>query len=83
MSMIFPRIPSHQLPAPNWTPETVGPSHPPQQPDQPRLLALIRAAWRRRRSRIDLSRLDARMLKDIGLTYADVDQEANKPFWRP
>ena len=29
-----------------------------------------------------LLRLDDRMLRDIGLSRADVEQEADKPFWR-
>jgi uncharacterized protein YjiS (DUF1127 family) len=41
------------------------------------------AVWRdRRRQRFILSRLDDRMLHDIGLTYADVEGEISKPFWR-
>jgi uncharacterized protein YjiS (DUF1127 family) len=27
--------------------------------------------------------LDDRMLRDIGLARADVENEAGKPFWRP
>ena len=46
----------------------------------------VRAAlreWRRRKnSRLELARLDERMLRDIGLTRAEVDHEINKPFWR-
>jgi uncharacterized protein YjiS (DUF1127 family) len=39
--------------------------------------------WRRRKnSRLELARLDERMLRDIGLTRIDVDYEINKPFWR-
>jgi uncharacterized protein YjiS (DUF1127 family) len=39
--------------------------------------------WRRRRDgRLELSRLDERMLRDIGLTRADADYEISKPFWR-
>lgn len=37
-----------------------------------------RAAQRRR-----LLQLDARMLADIGLSRADAEREAMKPFWRP
>lgn len=29
-----------------------------------------------------LLRLDERMLRDIGLSRADVEREAEKPFWR-
>lgn len=37
-----------------------------------------RAAQRRR-----LMTLDDRLLRDIGLTRADVEAEYRKPFWRP
>ena len=37
----------------------------------------------RQRQRRALLRLDDRMLRDIGLTRADVEREADKPFWRP
>ena len=36
----------------------------------------------RHRSRQLLACMDARALRDIGLTYADAEEEANKPFWR-
>ncbi len=39
--------------------------------------------WRRRRNgRLELARLDERMLRDIGLTRFDAEYEINKPFWR-
>jgi uncharacterized protein YjiS (DUF1127 family) len=39
--------------------------------------------WRRRaRGRAELAALDDRMLRDIGLTPADAEFLANKPFWR-
>ena len=39
--------------------------------------------WRRRsRDRAELATLDHRMLVDIGLTEADREFLANKPFWR-
>ena len=53
------------------------------------LLAALRrigevvAQWRERtRSRSQLLRLDDAQLKDIGISRADVDREAMKPFWR-
>jgi uncharacterized protein YjiS (DUF1127 family) len=38
---------------------------------------------RRMRERRDLSMLDDHMLKDIGVTRADVEFEAQKHFWMP
>jgi uncharacterized protein YjiS (DUF1127 family) len=46
-------------------------------------LAKLREWRRRRRSRTSLTQLNASMLKDIGLTYAEAENEANKPFWLP
>lgn len=38
--------------------------------------------WHQRnRSRKALAKLDDRLLEDIGLSRADVDQEIEKPFW--
>jgi uncharacterized protein YjiS (DUF1127 family) len=45
-------------------------------------LAAIAAAWRRHRSRVRIATLDAHLLRDIGVTYAEAENEANKPFWR-
>jgi uncharacterized protein YjiS (DUF1127 family) len=42
----------------------------------------VRAAWRRYRSRQRISELDGHILKDIGVTFAEAENEANKPFWR-
>jgi uncharacterized protein YjiS (DUF1127 family) len=40
--------------------------------------------WRERsRHRLALDALDARTLRDIGLSRADVRREARKWFWRP
>jgi uncharacterized protein YjiS (DUF1127 family) len=40
-------------------------------------------SWRERsRQRQALLRLDDRLLRDIGLTRADVEGEASKRFWR-
>ena len=47
-----------------------------------RMLATFRE-WRRRASdRAELASLDNRMLRDIGLTRADVEFLSNKSFWR-
>jgi uncharacterized protein YjiS (DUF1127 family) len=37
----------------------------------------------RARQRQALMALDDRLLKDIGVSRADAEREANKPFWRP
>ncbi|HXQ41742.1 MAG TPA: DUF1127 domain-containing protein [Candidatus Udaeobacter sp.] len=39
--------------------------------------------WQRRhKDRMHLLSLDDRMLRDIGVSLADVDRETSKPFWR-
>jgi uncharacterized protein YjiS (DUF1127 family) len=49
----------------------------------PLFAAQIIAYWLElARQRRHLARLDDRMLKDIGLSRADVEQEIAKPFWR-
>ena len=47
-----------------------------------RLAEVLAVGRERRRQRIALARLDDRMLRDIGLTTADVEGEASKPFWK-
>jgi uncharacterized protein YjiS (DUF1127 family) len=48
----------------------------------PRLFGALRE-WRRRlKGRAQLAALDDRMLKDIGISRADAEFLANKPFWR-
>ena len=43
----------------------------------------IFATWRRRaKERRELSTLDARTLRALGLSSSEVNFEANKPFWR-
>jgi uncharacterized protein YjiS (DUF1127 family) len=42
----------------------------------------IGAAWRRYRSRQRIAELDRHLLKDIGVSFAEAEAEANKPFWR-
>lgn len=42
------------------------------------------ALWRQRAAtRRELSRLDDRMLRDIGISSVDVDSEVSKHFWQP
>jgi uncharacterized protein YjiS (DUF1127 family) len=41
------------------------------------------SAWQERLDqRRTLARLDDRLLRDMGLTRADVEQEVSKPFWQ-
>jgi uncharacterized protein YjiS (DUF1127 family) len=42
----------------------------------------IHAAWRRYCSRQHIAELDGHLLKDIGVSFAEAEAEANKPFWR-
>ena len=58
--------------------------HSPIPSHQPRVSVwcMVQKAWRRHRSRQALAQLDARLLRDIGVTYAEAENEANKPFWR-
>ena len=49
------------------------------------LLAILDTAvlWQARRTqRLALAGLDGRLLKDLGLSRADVARETGKPFWR-
>jgi uncharacterized protein YjiS (DUF1127 family) len=47
-----------------------------------RIVVAIDAMHTRHRSRVYLQSLDDRMLKDLGLSRADVVRESSKPFWR-
>ena len=47
------------------------------------VLAALLAWGERRRQRLWLQELDDWMLRDIGVTRADADGEARKPFWMP
>jgi uncharacterized protein YjiS (DUF1127 family) len=48
-----------------------------------RAVVAVVLAWRRRAGqRDDLRRLTDRQLDDIGLTRAEAEREAAKPFWR-
>jgi len=46
------------------------------------VFATVREWSRRSRERAQLAALDERMLRDIGLSDADREFLANKPFWR-
>jgi uncharacterized protein YjiS (DUF1127 family) len=48
-----------------------------------RLVTLLLTWQQRARDRHQLQSLSDYMLRDIGLTRADVFAEASKPFWRP
>ncbi len=50
--------------------------------DAVELLRLLLVWQDRERQRHHLRGLDDRMLKDMGLSHADVAHEAAKPFWR-
>ncbi len=46
-------------------------------------IALTVLAWEtRRRTRLAIRRLDAHLLRDIGLDPAEAQTEAQKPFWQ-
>lgn len=46
-----------------------------------RLRDLLTVAWQRWRSRRALAELDDHLLRDCGITPAQVDREIDKPFW--
>lgn len=71
-------VPSAPHAAPLGTPGQPAPQTP-----RTGLIALVRAEWRRYRSRTMLAQLDDYMLKDIGVTRAEAQFEAGKPFWTP
>jgi uncharacterized protein YjiS (DUF1127 family) len=48
----------------------------------PNVVALVRVWFQRRHERLTLTRLDERMLRDIGITESMAREEAAKPFWR-
>jgi uncharacterized protein YjiS (DUF1127 family) len=47
-----------------------------------RLLLELESMLDRSRERKAMRSLDGHILKDIGLSAADVEREASKPFWR-
>jgi uncharacterized protein YjiS (DUF1127 family) len=44
--------------------------------------ALLGRAWHNFTTRRDLAGLDDRMLKDLGISRAQAQFEANRPIWR-
>lgn len=46
------------------------------------LIARLRRQWRRHHTRQRLLTLDARLLKDIGLSRAEAKRQGGKPFWK-
>lgn len=46
------------------------------------LWEIMREAWLRRRERRMLATLDGPSLRDLRFRHAELDMEANKPFWR-
>jgi uncharacterized protein YjiS (DUF1127 family) len=47
-----------------------------------RLLDVLFSALERRKQRHALMGLDDHLLKDIGVSRSEVEQEVSKPFWR-
>ena len=48
-----------------------------------RLIQTVTIVVTRRRDRQRLGRLDAHLLRDIGLDAQDARRESDKPFWQP
>jgi uncharacterized protein YjiS (DUF1127 family) len=46
------------------------------------ILTRARAAWRRYRTRQRIAQLDSHALRDIGVSFAEAEAEANKWFWQ-
>ena len=55
---------------------------PARRPITEAIVATLRLWARRRRERDELARLTALDLQDIGITRAEADWMARKPFWR-
>lgn len=47
-----------------------------------RLIDALKIALLRRRERQQLARLDAHLLRDIGLDAQEAEAECTKPFWK-
>ncbi len=70
------------LARPEWTAFPPALAARPRPQLRPDLLSLLRLWLRRSADRRALAGLDARDLRDIGMTRADAQHEAAKPFWR-
>ena len=64
--------------ASGWTQAATGPNREGRTPANHPWLTRVREWHRRRNSRMVLAQLNDRALKDIGLTYAEAEWEANK-----
>ena len=67
--------------APSFSQPQFGGSSPRTRRQRGSAWAAVKASWLRHRTRRYLAALDAQILKDIGITYAEAEAEANKPFW--
>lgn len=47
-----------------------------------RIVTFVRTASLRRRTRLDLARLDSRLLRDIGLDPMSAQHESSRHFWQ-
>ncbi|MBW4091891.1 MAG: DUF1127 domain-containing protein [Proteobacteria bacterium] len=68
-------------PSRGWTPEFARPDVP-APPERRALRSTPRDFRHRSRSRTELTRMGAHILPDIGVTFAEAEHAANKPFWR-
>jgi uncharacterized protein YjiS (DUF1127 family) len=70
------------LARPEWTAFPISLPVAARQREQGGLVGLVRLWKRRIVQRRELATLDARMLRDIGVTRTEAQHEAAKPFWR-
>jgi uncharacterized protein YjiS (DUF1127 family) len=78
----FLRVPSNQPFGDDLASRTAASDHRRRQSILHTVPALMHETWQRWRSRRDLTALDDCMLRDIGITRAEVQHELSKPFWR-
>ena len=67
--------------APSFSRPQFGGSSPRTRRQRGSAWAAVKESWLRYRTRRCLAALDAQILKDIGISYAEAEAEANKPFW--